>query len=539
MKTYTGRSPKHDRKQVGNSDCKFVSQNGDNIVNLCGKYVHAIREGDNIGPGRNIRPDVMYLLPNVTFVPNITAKVDLVYDSSFPDFYEGLFYHLNGDRSGDCYNLMFILDMDYRAEGFDEYLVKSGESIDCIQITLNDMSIGYYLPKLNSWILGNWIWHEHYISNVMKYLWPVLVDRIGLKPCKNSILGGPKEKKERVTVKIGADPEFELKKNNRVIRASGVINTTDSCSDQVGLDGAGDQVEIRPDPGTPGEVVRSMRTLIKKFSDEHPDLDLTDEGAVYPLGGHIHVGIGSNIDIPRDLVNILDDFIGRPTIDTSGKARGGYKGLSAVRSQPHGFEYRSTPAAVFQDPNITFITCKVMKNLCEHYFNEETIEYSDVPTAADYMKWGGLTKKQAETFINFGKDYKSQASIRASWKVSPAKVDEVKVFTPVIEFRDEWDPSIRDHIYGTIRDQVKTEFPVKISLYGLHKDRGSRMCTMEIRDTDVSRDAPKPIWESRGNNHQLNIGFSKDLRIHGLGTSRVTSLTRNIIATIRQKSGQI
>lgn len=538
MKTYTGRSPNRDRKQIGNSDCRFLSGDGKNIVDLCGKYVHAIREGDNIGAGRNIRPDTMYLLPNVTFIPNIVSKVDLTYDNSFPDFYDGLFYHLNGDRSGNCYNLMFVLDMD-AVDGFDSYLTKAGESIDCIQITLNDMSIGYYLPTLNSWVIGNWIWHEHYISNVMKYLWPILVDRIGLRPCSNSIFGGPKKQKEKIAVKIGADPEFELKKNNRVIRASGVINTRDSCVDQIGLDGAGDQVEIRPDPGTPGEVVRSMRNLIRKFSEDYPDMDLTDDGGIYPLGGHIHVGLGSNIDIPRDLVTILDDFIGKPTIDTSGKARGGYKGLSAVRSQPHGFEYRSTPAAVFQNPNITFITCKIMKNLCEHYFNEEVIEYSDVPTVADYMKWGGLTKKQAETFINFEKNYKPQSSIRASWKVSPARVDEVRVFVPEIEFRDEWDPSIRDHICATIMDQVKTEFPVKISLYGLHKDRGSQTCTMEIRDTNVSRDVPKPIWESRGTNHQLNIGFSKDLRVYGLGNSRVTSLTRNIIATIRQKSGQI
>ena len=119
-----------------------------------------------------------------------------------------------------------------------------------------------------------------------------------------------------------------------------------------------------------------------------------------------------------ELMSLLDDFIGIPTKALSGSARSEYGHLSDHRAQPHGFEYRTPPAAVFQNPAISCIVLTLARNLTKNYLNAATFEYDNRNlTLEDYIKYGGLTKQQAKYYITFCKKYNEIDSISKSWKV--------------------------------------------------------------------------------------------------------------------------
>lgn len=49
-----------------------------------------------------------------------------------------------------------------------------------IEIMINSKTIGYYLPSLNSFVFGNLAWHEHYVTVLMKELWPRILDKLNI-----------------------------------------------------------------------------------------------------------------------------------------------------------------------------------------------------------------------------------------------------------------------------------------------------------------------------------------------------------------------
>jgi hypothetical protein len=325
---------------------------------------------------------------------------------------------------------------------------------------------------------------------------------------------------------MGADPELEVIKNGKVVNASSVIQVANNLATQIGLDGQQSQLEFRPRPGTPQQVVKNIKKLVKDFSRKYPDYDLSDEGDRYPLGGHIHVGLGQSVEASGDLRMILDDFVGRPTLDMSGEARSCYRQLSATRSQPHGFEYRSTPAAVFQNPAMTFITLRLVKNLCEKYFNQDIIEYSDKPDIQDYINVGGLTNNQAKYFMKFCSGYRPQKSIRASWKVPAAPITETPSYQLQVEFRDAWHDGVANQLRDEIMSyHVETNRQVVISFYGLKADRGNNVCTLPLNSCNYYEDSPKPTWQE---DHIMNIGLSADIRSGGLTSSQRRGIGRRV-----------
>lgn len=523
MKTIKGRYPTENRReQIGNSDCKLNS-NGKSIIEIVGDYVHAVRVEDEVAC---LQRDIMYLAPSVTLPRfSVIGEVSTHFDIHAPGAYEAMIQHIEVDYK-DCCKEFFELN----SIRFNE---NSGRLVPAKKILLNSKLIGYYLPELNSWLLGNWTWHDHYITVLLRHIWPQIVHQLTLGHCENSINGGTKQAKKKITISMGADPELEVKKNGRVVKADAALNIHNYTSTDIGLDGAASQLEFRPKPGTPQQVVKNIRHLVKKFSEKYPEFDLTDEGNRYPLGGHIHAGVGHPIDCPNDLVAILDDFIGKPTLKLSGKARGSYQYLSMVRSQPHGFEYRSTPSAVFQNPVITHIVLSLMKNLCEKYFNQETLIYNDNPTEEDYVKVGGLKPRQVKYFMEFCRSYKPEKSIRSSWKVEPVPESSViETHAPAINFRDEWDPVVAGHLTEDIQEGVQTSLPITVTLYGLSRERGENMATIQIVDTClIDGSLPRPHW---GRN-TLNIGFSRELRTRGMGRTRRMDIVRSIANLINER----
>jgi len=525
LKHFKGKFPvSRDEERVGNSDCR-IPMHGRELLDIVEDYVHAVRVEDNI---TTIRPNTMYMYPESGEAHlNIIRTINTVYDDRAPGNYPELITHMNPERD----------DPNMFGELKNFVLSDHGPSIDAVQINVNGYRAGFYLPTKNSWIVGAWTWHIHYVTIILKYVFPQMVGLLGLAEHPESI-GAEKRKgitTSRIEVTVGADPELEVTKDNRVIRADTNLGIRDYTSTEIGCDGAAAQLEFRPQPGTPKQVVKNIRHLVKKFSETWDQFDLTDEGARFPLGGHIHVGVGHRMDAPRDYVMMLDDFIGRPTIDLSGTARGSYKALGMVRSQPHGIEYRSCPASVFQNPMITYIVFKLTKNLSEKYFNKEDIMYNDVPTVQDYIMTGGLSEREAKYFHQFCGNYKPVASIRASWKVKPAPVRTVALRTPLLEFHDDWSSENRENLTRVFEEGIQVDNEYIVTFYGLARERGSVMTTLHLDGASYY----EPVRSKWSGDRHLNVGVSYDLRKYGVPNSLVREIVTVVKSLIEQREREL
>lgn len=167
-----------------------------------------------------------------------------------------------------------------------------------------------------------------------------------------------------VKVLFGADPEFELLDNGWVSNGSGIIRS--NRYGRIGLDSAGDQLEVRPDPcADPKELYRRIKALaIEAETTYNHRVSLA--GHSYPIGCHIHVGpsqqksVIDEDDVPQ-LVNQIDNALG-DLIELSGRARHSYKERCAYECKEHGgFEYRSLPSCVLVTEKLFVAVMNVLK----------------------------------------------------------------------------------------------------------------------------------------------------------------------------------
>ncbi len=520
MKTVTGILPKTEETTIGNADCCFAA-NGKEFLSIVEEYVHAIRVRDLINQN-NIRPNTMYLYPSGKWNPHVIREINVPFTADVSGCYPELLEHFTVHNDIIMYGDLSQLEID-----------SSLEPLDVVVLKINDYVVGCYVPTLNSWVAGEWSWHIDYVNVVTRYVFPQFVSALNLEPCPESIAAELRRNNKvptKISVTLGADPEFEVVRNGWVVRADTNLMLSNPMQSEIGQDGACAQLEFRPKPGKPREVIKNIRTLVKRFAAEYPNYDLTDAGNNYPLGGHIHVGIGKIANVPSGLVSMLDDFVGKPTIEMSGKARETYKSLGAVRVQPHGFEYRSTPSAVFQEPRICYITLKLVENICSKFFNAETMKYNDKPTLNDYMTIGGLTKPQATYFMKFCRNYEHSKSVRASWKVEPAPIREEEALKVRVIFRDDWETSNKVRITTALENGLNIDEPFTITLYGLREERGQCLCTVQLSGL-TEYDAIRPTWEGR---RHLVIGFSYDIRKYGIPNEVLSELVAKIQTTINE-----
>ena len=502
MKKYVGKYPverQNEKKCIGNPDCSIPSH-CEGILKIVDPYVHAARAKYEIS---YINRDTIYIRPISGHARlDIIGKVDAKFDDDAPDSYDELVKNMTApERGKNMFSYIGAFKNDI------------GDPFSAIELLVNNRFVGYYIPVINSWIVGDWTWHDHYIDIVLKYVWPQFVEKLQIKPIVNSVYAEVERPKpsQRIVCSVGADPEFEvMTKNGRVINAAARISTSNYLSDEIGLDGCQDVLEFRPKPGTPAKVTQNIRHLMKEFSEKWPNLDLGIKGDNFAAGGHIHVGIGKKINIPVELIEILDDFLGRPTINQSGSARGRYKSLHQYEPKSYGFEYRSTPASVFVDPTVCYISLKLAKNLCEKWFNGESIVYNDRPTLQDYIDVAGLTKREANTFITFCEKScdELENSMRKSWKVKPAS--ESRSCRVDVSFRDDWDQTIANAVSQSI-GSIEFDEPYSITFYGLARERGSFMTTLQ-RDDGSRLGRNSAIIDTWQGDRSMSIGVSYDLR---------------------------
>lgn len=384
------------------------------------------------------------------------------------------------------------IDLDYKIDSYaatfydDNYdtikyrFINDENGIPAYVIKVNDELAGYYFPEQNILYATDWT-HNPRTVEVFTDVWPKLVEECGIKKLEPKQEKKKKLKFPKIEVIVGADPEFELiDMYGNYIRADEILDDED-CEREIGYDGSGCQLELRPFPGTPAQVVKDLRRLVKCFAEYNPSIDVTVTGDVYPLGGHIHIGFKNlkeyqiyNLTASptiNDMITLLDDFIGKKTIDLSGSARGGYKIMGAYERKPWGFEYRTPPAAIFATPEIARICLKIAKNVIETYLNSRQVTYNNPTTKEDYIKVAKLTPNEAEKFFRFINSAPQYPSAVATWTGKKVKIRRRKLR---IAFMDDWHEEIKDAVYEGLKDLVyKNRFEnVHLILYGLKSERG-------------------------------------------------------------------
>jgi len=391
---------------------------------------------------------------------------------------------------------------------------------------------GYYSTTHNILCLGYSQKKEanYYIRMIIKFL----LEKELIKECCGE------SKVPKIKVSIGADPEFELydKSNNEIINMHNT-NFIENTNGKIGIDGSGQQLELRPDPLYNSKFdmfVQKMKGLFVELRQMTKDkYELSTVGDKYPLGGHWHIGINNTTVNPsKSLVTILDYFIGIPFFNCMGKARGDYRYLSAIRPKNYGFEYRTAPASCFSTPEITRICIKIIYNVVHKYYAQKTFNISRKVSDEALAEYAGLDDSEIMYFRSFISDYMNDSKdkgnqIMAAW----TKGMRVSIPNYEINFSDEW----RNQIKNTMRKNIKQLFKkysfkdiVTVNLFGLSNSRSNHEVAGFYSDMSCHnfKDIAHDYVNNTTDDYQINLGFPYAFRNHGKMMSLVNLTLREL-----------
>jgi len=274
-----------------------------------------------------------------------------------------------------------------------------------------------------------------------------------------------------LSITLGGDPEFEVYLDGELVPASQLsIFRSGGLYGGIGVDGASSTAELRPSPASsPGEYLENFMALVRRVSRR--GILLCVKGDTYALGGHIHVGSSNQAvvkllkDKVEKFVEVLDDFVGRVLLPTSGRARGGYARLGAYELKSYGWEYRTPPSSFYADPKMVRIVYKLVKGLVETLLQKGEISYEVLgdgrASPKEYLRF--LTKREAEYFLGFPERW-------ARGEVIPFVLTR-GVPQVIFTFRDEWD-SDKKRVFKNALKHLRVGRPVRLVLYGLAERRG-------------------------------------------------------------------
>ncbi len=241
------------------------------------------------------------------------------------------------------------------------------------------------------------------------------------------------------TLKLGLDPEFLITHNGELTSAHLLLGTVKEG--KIGTDGFREGYreigELRPDPGTPRELVENVRKLylslnviLKVKANEYKVFAGGGERHNFALGGHIHFNIPSHVV----LTQLLDDFIGKTLkgLDGAGRPqRRDYGRLSDVRSKPYGFEYRTPPSFIGKPDlfaGVVAVAYCLAKTWMKVVEDGVTFTYNDVVDASDFHALEGYDEYASEIddFVSYITDGKSmeECDVLAAWEVDK-DIDEL------------------------------------------------------------------------------------------------------------------
>ena len=379
----------------------------------------------------------------------------------------------------------------------------------------------------------------------------VASDRVYLKGLAQRFPDSQYKRAKPIRVTVGCDPEFEvIDRHGEVIRAgpdlirrirSGEEGPCSNVPTGIGVDGSGEQLELRPRASSrPRSVVSNIKQLFETFEKNYGrygrGLKVSIKGDNFPLGGHIHIGVGFEWMPPQSLVKMLDHFIGDKYRRVTGEARqeGEYGSLGDAREKPHGFEYRTPPSTVFGDPKIAYITMKLAKNVTETFLNRRDISFERPPSKKDYLKIGGLTEEEFYYFYDYRHLYEEMEEedyhrVIANWvpDVKPPKKYDPMFYKVV--FSDEWHvEEIKDKLQSKLvkelnklkkkldkqfNSDISIEDMPEVVLYGLSEHRGF-VCNLPVEGMrHLPEPRPKKTTSLTAN---CGRGFPHGIRISGL-----------------------
>jgi hypothetical protein len=273
------------------------------------------------------------------------------------------------------------------------------------------------------------------------------------------------------SITLGGDPEFEAYEDGALTSAVLVpIFNRGGSYGSIGTDGAFSTAELRPDPAcSEEEYTENFLGLAKRVKEE--GILLSVQGDYYALGGHIHVG-SPNPFVARALkegassfIEVLDDFMGRVLLPTSGRARGEYECLGAYEFKDYGWEYRTPPSSYYADPEMVRIVFKLTKGLVETLLRGGELSYETLEDGRakpeEYLRF--LTPQETEYFLGFPEKW-------ARREIVPfVPVGELPVI--LFNFVGGWLEKPRRVLKEALKD-LPVKRPVKLVLYGVSRMLG-------------------------------------------------------------------
>jgi hypothetical protein len=216
----------------------------------------------------------------------------------------------------------------------------------------------------------------------------------------------------KVSITLGGAPEFEVVVNGETYKAYDFLvfrNVNPTSPIGVNWDSPEfSTLAIRPTPTTsPKAYVRRFMSLVEKVVRK--GFTLSVAGNTYPLGANIRIGSPdkNTVQVLQDevenFIEVLEDFIGKVLLPTSGRARGSHTSLVAYELIRGGWEYRTPPSSIYADPKMVRITYKLIRGIVESLLKTGEISYETFADgrAAREEYYRFLTPQETEYFLSF------------------------------------------------------------------------------------------------------------------------------------------
>ncbi len=355
---------------------------------------------------------------------------------------------------------------DWNYSAFEEN-VGNVEGFNVSKICWKEKVVGIYFRTYKCLIASDWV-HTTEDINVIKEHLPlfakIFIPLTGLQ----KVTPVPTKPDKVFNISLGCDPEFEIFDDcGDILEADEYIRS--EYGSKIGVDGAGSQLELRPDPSeSPTDVVKDIESILSEFSEEY-EYEISTKGDNFSLGGHIHFGC-PNGRLPHrdDFIGVLDGWLGSRLRELNGSVRreDGYGRLGDYRTNDWGFEYRTLPASIFLKPEMAHAVFTVCHKLANAFYN--TLEgVDDEPTDEEWKRLG--LENERKIIDAFKEEYPSisKQPMYMFWKIDKATIRK-------IIFRDEWHTDIMTLIEEQIKENLQDfEESARITLFGLHKMRGT------------------------------------------------------------------
>lgn len=319
-----------------------------------------------------------------------------------------------------------------------------------LQINYDDRVIGYYCVKNNVFMTNDFAHrdgNQPHVAAIFEHMY------------KAKILTVLAPSSETRSITLGTDPEMESIVQGKCVAGNRLPSFQSGNKAYISHDGARNQRELRPDPSsTPEELVDNIADLIRISSFLGEELSV--RGNIFSLGGHIHIG---GTAPSTEVITLLDYFLA-PLNELNGSVRHetSYGKLGDFRYQPHGFEYRTPPAAWLLSPVLALKILQLTKVVVENLINGKEISIGDNNNQEEYKENLRQFPICTEEWINEFFDILEWAKhnldkpLAKTWGVEvPSEYKSHKNY----RYNPEEDPRPRQFIGRVVEVQDDTAFP--------------------------------------------------------------------------------